>query len=214
MRLLLFLAAAGALLAHDPVTTKLTWSAEISRIVYKRCLSCHREGAIAFAEYEQVRPWAKAIRDEVLARRMPPWGAVKGYGEFQGDISLTQDEINRIAEWVEGGAPEGDPRYLPPKPAPAGPVEVEGARLRNPAKLTRATTVLGIAPAGDIATAKVTARKPDGSVEPLLWLLDYREKRRRTFVYKQPLVLPAGTILESKPRIDFDLIVKPAKRGP
>ena len=58
---------------------------------------------MALLDYEQARPWAKAIRDEVLARRMPPWGAVKGYGEFQGDRSLTQDEMNRIAEWVEGG---------------------------------------------------------------------------------------------------------------
>ena len=47
---------------------------------------------------------------------MPPWGAVKGFGDFRDDPSLTQDEITRIAEWVEGGAPEGDPIYLPPSP--------------------------------------------------------------------------------------------------
>ena len=59
--------------------------------------------------YESARPWAKAIKEEVLNRRMPPWGAVKGFGDFRDDPSLTQDEITRIAEWVEGGAPEGDP---------------------------------------------------------------------------------------------------------
>ena len=47
---------------------------------------------------------------------MPPWGAIKGFGDFRNDPSLTQDEMNRIAEWVEGGAPEGDPQYLPKIP--------------------------------------------------------------------------------------------------
>jgi hypothetical protein len=66
--------------------------------------------------YDDARPWAKAIRDEVLARRMPPWGAVKGVGEFRGDPSLSQIEIDMIVNWVEGGAPKGDDIYLPPAP--------------------------------------------------------------------------------------------------
>ena len=65
--------------------------------------------------YEEARPWAKSIRDEVLARRMPPWGAVKGVGEFRDDPSLSQIEIDMIVNWVEGGAPEGD-IYLPVAP--------------------------------------------------------------------------------------------------
>lgn len=198
--------------AHDPVTTKLTWSAEISRIVYNRCVNCHRDGGntpMSLLDYEQARPWAKAIRDEVLARRMPPWGAVKGYGEFQRDMSMTQDEMNRIAEWVEGGAPEGDPNLLPPKPKlPEAPTALKGTKLRNPVRLVRATTVLAIAPIGDIPSAKLAARRPDGSVEPLLWLLEYKNKWRRTYLYKQPVSLPAGTVIEASPRISFDLIVK------
>jgi hypothetical protein len=203
---------ASVAFAHDPVTTKLTWSAEISRIVYNRCVNCHRDGGntpMALLDYEQARPWAKAIRDEVLARRMPPWGAVKGYGEFQGDRSLTQDEMNRIAEWVEGGAPEGDPKVLPAKPKSAeAPIAPKGTKLRNPVKLARTTTVLAIAPVGDIPSAKLTAHRPDGSVEPLLWLLEYKGTWRRAYVYKQPVSLPAGTVIESAPRINFDLIVK------
>src|ERR671939_423700 len=102
--MLLVCAAIGA--AHEPITTKLTWSAEISRIVYRRCAGCHRDrgsAPMALTEYDAVRPWAKAMRDEVVSRRMPPWGAVKGFGEFRNDVSLTQDEIMRIAQWVEGG---------------------------------------------------------------------------------------------------------------
>src|ERR671912_833704 len=107
---------AACLQAHDPISTKLTWTQEISRIVYRRCVNCHSVGGNApmpLVTYADVRPWAKAIKDEVLHRRMPPWGAVKGFGDFRDDASLTQEEIMRIAEWVEGGAPEGDPIYLP-----------------------------------------------------------------------------------------------------
>jgi hypothetical protein len=100
-------------LAHDTITTKLLWTQEISRIVNRHCVSCHRDGgaAMSLATYDEARPWAKAIRDEVLARRMPPWGAVKGVGEFRGDPSLSQIEIDMIVNWVEGGAPKGR-RYL------------------------------------------------------------------------------------------------------
>src|SRR5579885_1113270 len=113
------LCTASGLLAHDVISTKITWTREVSRLVYARCLVCHREGGRAFslATYAAARPWAKAIRDEVLARRMPPWGAVRGFGDFAGDVSLSQEEMDTIAEWVEGGAPEGDPALLPKPPA-------------------------------------------------------------------------------------------------
>ncbi|MGA2594944.1 MAG: cytochrome c, partial [Bryobacteraceae bacterium] len=99
--------------AHDVISTKLLWTQEISRIVYQRCANCHREGgsAMSLMTYEEARPWAKAIRDEVISRRMPPWGAVKGVGEFRGDPSLSQIEIDMIVNWVEGGAPKGDEAY-------------------------------------------------------------------------------------------------------
>src|SRR3954471_24469127 len=111
-------ALAAAAFAHDPITTNLTWSKEISRIVYQRCANCHRpQGrAMSLLTYEEARPWAKAIRDEVLNRRMPPWGAVKGVGEFRDDASLSQTEMDLLVNWVEGGAPEGDAIYLPPVP--------------------------------------------------------------------------------------------------
>ena len=81
---LLILASFGVAEAHDIITTKITWSKEVSRLVYKRCASCHRKGGSAFSlmTYEESRPWAKAIKEEVLERRMPPWGAVKGFGGY------------------------------------------------------------------------------------------------------------------------------------
>src|SRR5215831_16635136 len=90
---------ADSLLAHDPITTKLTWSREISRIIYNRCVGCHREGGSApmpLVTYQQARPWAKGIKEQVLSRRMPPWGAVKGFGDFSNDRALSQEEMNLI----------------------------------------------------------------------------------------------------------------------
>ena len=116
------LVGAGILLsAHDVFSTKITWSREISRLVDKRCISCHREGGSSFAltTFEEARPWAKAIKEEVLERRMPPFAAVKGFGDIRDDQALTQDEIHLISDWVEGGSPEGDPALLA-KSAQAG----------------------------------------------------------------------------------------------
>jgi hypothetical protein len=201
--------------AHDPVTTKLTWTAEISRIVYKRCAPCHREGGIApmpLVDYPAARPWAKAIRDEVLNRRMPPWGAVKGFGDFRGDLSLTQDEINRIVEWVEGGAPEGDPRYLPTfLPAPYSPPALPAGQWIRTTRFARAVVLLGIRPVSDAVDAKTLAVLPDGAVEPLLWLSNYRAAAQRTFVFREPVPLPAATRIVSD--IGVELLIRSPKRA-
>lgn len=162
--------------------------------------------------YEQTRPWAKAIRDEVLNRRMPPWGAVRGYGDLKDDHSLTQDEITRIAEWVEGGAPEGDPKYLPtsvpdPEPAPK-PKPAPAARRLRTTRLTSPATVIGILPLTDIPAAKIRAERPDGSTEPLLWLKDYKQKWAHAFLLATPLRLPAGTRIIADPPARFDLLTR------
>jgi mono/diheme cytochrome c family protein len=109
--------ASGSSDAHDLITTKLTWSREISRVVIPKCGGCHREGGAAFplTTYEQVRPWAKAIKEQVLERQMPPVAAVRGFSDLWEDESLTQEQIGLIAAWVEGGAPEGDRALLPPE---------------------------------------------------------------------------------------------------
>src|SRR2546421_7405423 len=103
--------------AHDVITTKITFDREIARIVYARCASCHRPGGTAFSllTYDDARPWAKAIQEEVLERRMPPWGAVKGFGDFRNDQALTPEQIELLTSWSQGGSPEGDEKDLPEK---------------------------------------------------------------------------------------------------
>ncbi len=210
----LILAAAPALLAHDVISTKLTWSREISRVMYKRCIQCHT-GDVSFTTYEDARPWAKAIKEEVLSRRMPPWGAVKGFGEFQDDRSLTQEEIDLIAQWVEGGAPEGDPNLLPERPIPAVSKKLvrAGIPVHSPLTLSHDTTVEAIRPTQSVASAKITAHKPDGTIEPMLWLFNYNQKWPQTFVYRLPLSLPKGTRIETTSPIAFELITQAPKQA-
>src|SRR5262249_7007978 len=106
--------------SHEPVTTRVTFNKEIVRIFQRHCLACHDSSNITnipLATFAQARPWAKAFKEEVLERRMPPSQAVKGFGQFQHDYTLTQREIDLIVSWVEGGAPKGDDKDLPPQAA-------------------------------------------------------------------------------------------------
>lgn len=103
--------------AHEPITTKVTFNKEIARIFQKSCWGCHTEGKvkgdIPLSTYEEARPWAKAIKEEILEKRMPPYQAVKGYGSFQHDYLLPQREVELIVSWVEGGAPKGEAKHYP-----------------------------------------------------------------------------------------------------
>ena len=63
---------------------------------------------MAFTDYASVRPWAKAIREAVLKRAMPPWSAEPGIGHFLNDATLSDHDLRTIVDWVDSGAPEGD----------------------------------------------------------------------------------------------------------
>ena len=190
--------ASGFCEAHEPITTKLTWTREISRIFYKRCIGCHREGGrapMSLVIYEEARPWAKAIKEEVLERRMPPWGAVKGFGEFRNDTSLSEREIELIAEWVEGGAPKGEDVYLPPTPNLAPKEEPPMAPLQrlpvsDGVPLKRDLVAVGVLPSE--APMQVTAQLPDGTVQPLVWVRDRRPEGPAAYYFREPLRLPKG----------------------
>src|SRR5262245_58059634 len=114
--------------AHDPITTKVTWSREISRIVERRCAGCHRPDGVApmaLTTYEQARPWLKAIEAEVVSRRMPKWPAARGIGDFDNDRSLSPFEIELIAAWIDGGAPKGDASASQPAAPSPRPLRID-----------------------------------------------------------------------------------------
>jgi hypothetical protein len=197
---LLLLAVAIPAAAHETITTKLTWSAEISRIIFKRCGTCHHEGGSAFSlmSYQEARPWAKAIKEEVLERRMPPWSAVKGFGEFADEHALTMEELHLLSDWVEGGAPEGDPKYLPDRPTARKAAKtslIRGLTVAGTHKLASRLIVRAVRPEGvpQGGSLKAVAMLPDGRVEPLIWIYNYQTKWPRNYTLRNPLRLPAGT---------------------
>ncbi|HXP88531.1 MAG TPA: hypothetical protein VN841_27625 [Bryobacteraceae bacterium] len=94
-----------------------TFYRDVLPILETRCQECHRPGQIApmaFTTFKETRPWAAAIRKDVLSRRMPPWFADPCCGKFSNDRSLTAAERDTLAEWAATGAGAGDPREAPP----------------------------------------------------------------------------------------------------
>jgi len=220
--LMLLAGGTSVALAHDPITTQITWNREISRIIYDRCASCHHDGGPAFSlmTYEVARPWAKAIKEEVLERRMPPFAAVKGFGPVKEENALTQEEMHLIADWVEGGSPEGDdPKLLPKMPeftTPAAPPNVTGKAAGSEGALDKGApqliadgtltikdpvTLIGARPAtmAEGASIQAVIQEPDGSVKPLIWIYDYKPKFDRAYYFEKPVMLPAGAKIDIYP---------------
>jgi hypothetical protein len=46
---------------------------------------------------------------------------------------------------------------------------------------------------------QMTAELPDGSVEPLLWLQNYKKAYEHPFLLRRALELPAGTLIKGVP---------------
>ncbi len=94
-----------------------TFNKEVVRILQKNCQTCHHPGDIgpfSMMNYQETRPWAKAIREAVIVRRMPPWKPAAGCVDLKDSRSLTQEEINTIVAWADSGAPEGLAADSPP----------------------------------------------------------------------------------------------------
>jgi hypothetical protein len=97
----------------------VTFTKDVAPILYKSCVECHRPTMFApmsLTTYEEARPWARSIKQRVVARVMPPWGADPAHGVFKNDPSLTPREIDTISAWVDAGAPKGDDKDLPAMP--------------------------------------------------------------------------------------------------
>jgi hypothetical protein len=105
--------------AKKGAPAKATFSKDVAPIFYKNCAECHRPGEIApfsLMSYKESRPWARSIKEKVVSKEMPPWHADPNHGAFSNDRRLSQKEIDTIVAWVDGGAPEGSAKDLPPAP--------------------------------------------------------------------------------------------------
>jgi hypothetical protein len=144
-----------------PVRTPPTFSKDIAPILQENCQACHRPGSIApmsLLTYEQARPWARSIKEQVILRQMPPWYIDKNVGvqHFSNDRSLSEGEIDTIAKWVDAGAPQGNPAEMPPpRQFPAS----ETWQIGEP------DVIVGL-PKDYVVKAKVPDQWPDILVDP------------------------------------------------
>jgi mono/diheme cytochrome c family protein len=115
--------AVGIARAQAPANTStkasVTFTKDVVPILQRSCQNCHRPNNMApmsFLTYQDIRPWARSIKEKVVKRDMPPWFIDRSVGirEFKDDPSLTDQEIATIAAWVDGGAPEGNRADMPP----------------------------------------------------------------------------------------------------
>ena len=156
--------------------------------------------------FQDVQPHLIEVRDAVLRRSMPPWGAVKGFGEFRNDQGLSQEEIELIIDWIGGSARRGNnPRLLPP--TPKFPKTARFKKPKNAIVIDRDFTLKqsivldGLWPerVRDGMEMQIVAELPDGRVEPLLWLYEFRNAFRQAFLLRKPIMLPQGTVIRGVP---------------
>lgn len=119
MRVLSAVLASALLVPSLAAGQTVTFTKDVAPILQRSCVSCHRPGEMApmsLMTYEDVRPWARAVKTRVVAREMPPWHIDRHIGiqNFKDDPSLTDEEINTIAKWVDSGAPRGNAADMPP----------------------------------------------------------------------------------------------------
>ncbi len=96
----------------------ITYSQQVSRIIQANCQICHQEGQIgpmALTNYQEVRRYARRIREQVAAREMPPYhyDSEIGIQELKGDWRMSDEDVNTVLAWIDAGVPEGDPADLP-----------------------------------------------------------------------------------------------------
>ncbi|HUK89546.1 MAG TPA: cytochrome c [Blastocatellia bacterium] len=124
----------------------ITFTKNVAPILFSKCADCHRPGEAApmsLLTYKDARPWARAIRDKVVTREMPPWHADPHVGQFSNDRRLSQADVDTIAKWVDTGAAEGDPKNLPPTPK-----FVEGWSIGKPDMVLTMPTEFTLAASG------------------------------------------------------------------
>lgn len=146
MRFVVAILALSAFAFAAPAET--TFYKDALPVLENNCQGCHRPGEagpMSFMSYESTRPWAKAIKQAVETKKMPPWFADPHYGKFANDRSLSQKDINTLVAWVDGGAKAGNPNDAP-KPIKF----TEGWVIGQPDKVFEIPTAFEVPTSGTI----------------------------------------------------------------
>ena len=182
--LLALLGGAGSVSTHETLTTTVLFDREIVRVLNAHCVMCHTADGPAFplSTYEETWLKGRSIRAEVIARHMPPWAAVPGYGEFANDNGLTLREMQFVVSWVEGLGPRNAGRVFlnvqdPDRPRPRE-IRAEphaGHWQVGMPDLTR-EVVAALPPSSDVARVVID---PGIAVTRHLRALEYQPGNRR-----------------------------------
>src|SRR5215471_3936166 len=116
--------------AHSNAPVTPTFAKDVAPILFNNCINCHRPEDMApmsLLTYENVRAWAKSIREKVAGGEMPTWHATQARGIFSNDRRLSDHDKETLIRWADGGAPKGDPKDLP-----AAPKFAEGWEIGKP----------------------------------------------------------------------------------
>ena len=108
-----------AFLSASYTLSAQTWSDDVAEIFYNKCAKCHHTGGVgpfALTTYAEASPMATAILDAVVQGEMPPWPPNNDFQTYAHDRSLTPAEETTVVDWLNGGAPEGNPANTPPPP--------------------------------------------------------------------------------------------------
>jgi hypothetical protein len=195
-------ACAAGVSSAASAPSQITFTKDVLPIMQKRCQTCHRPGEVApisFLTYNEVRPWAKSIREAVLTKKMPPWFADPHYGKFANDRSLAKDEIDTMVSWVDRGVREGDPKDAPK------PVEwVDGWSIGKPDQVFEMPHNFDVPAAGTIEYQYIVI--PSGFAKDT-WVqaAEARPGNRKLVHHIIAFVRPPGSkwLSEAKPGVPF-----------
>jgi mono/diheme cytochrome c family protein len=85
----------------------VSWYSTAQPLIERYCASCHTEGSnlapFPLDNYEQVYNKLPAIAYSLESDTMP----------LEGYLDLTGDEVELLLDWIDDGAPEGDPSQTP-----------------------------------------------------------------------------------------------------
>lgn len=190
----------------------VTYARDVAPIFRETCESCHRPGMIGPMEltnYEQVRPWAKLIKQQVTSGEMPPFHAAGPIGRYKNDYRLTEEQVGTVTRWVDEGARLGDPADLPPpnvwtsKRWSIGEPDLvlaftESYRIELNSRDAYVFLPIDHEFEEDIwiETSEIIAHFPDGKVETIFSIPNYDFSWERNYELIEPMLLPKGTEVE------------------
>jgi len=99
---------------------KITFNRHVAPILWKHCADCHHPGAVgpfSLLTYKDAAKRARFLKDVTASKRMPPWKAAAGFGDFSHGRGLSESELETLARWADSGAAEGAAANLPRPPS-------------------------------------------------------------------------------------------------